>query len=78
MSDHRRAKLRLVFAMTMFGTLGLFIRAIPLPSSVIALVRGAVGAGFLLLLCAMRKTPPLKKQRSSAFPPSTAMRCPLF
>ena len=61
MSDHRRAKLRLVFAMTMFGTLGLFIRAIPLPSSVIALVRGAVGAGFLLLLCAMRKTPPDKR-----------------
>lgn len=56
----QNAKLRLVFAMTMFGTLGLFIRAIPLPSSVIALVRGAVGAAFLLLLCAARKTPPDK------------------
>ncbi len=61
MPDRKRAKLRLVFAMTMFGTLGLFIRAIPLPSSVIALVRGAVGSGFLLLMCALRRTPPDKK-----------------
>ena len=60
MSDRKSAKLRLVFAMTMFGTLGLFIRAIPLPSSVIALVRGAVGAAFLLAVCAARKTPPDK------------------
>lgn len=60
MPNQTAAKLRLVFAMTMFGTLGLFIRAIPLPSSVIALVRGAVGAGFLLLVCKARKTPPDK------------------
>lgn len=60
MSNQRSAKLRLVFAMAMFGTLGLFIRAIPLPSSVIALVRGSVGAAFLLLVCAARKTPPDK------------------
>ena len=61
MSNQRSAKLRLVFAMTMFGTLGLFIRAIPLPSSIIALVRGTVGAAFLLLVCAARKTPPDKR-----------------
>ena len=60
MSNHRSTKLRLVFAMAMFGTLGLFIRAIPLPSSIIALVRGSVGAAFLLLVCAVRKTPPDK------------------
>ena len=50
MSNQRSTKLRLVFAMAMFGTLGLFIRAIPLPSSIIALVRGSVGAAFLLLV----------------------------
>ena len=60
MQNQRSAKLRLIFAMTMFGTLGLFIRAIPLPSSIIALVRGTVGAAFLLLVCAARKTPPDK------------------
>lgn len=61
MKTQRAAKLRLIFAMTMFGTLGLFVRAIPLPSSVIALVRGAVGAVFLLLVCLLRKTPPDKR-----------------
>lgn len=60
MSNQTGAKLRLIFAMTVFGTLGLFIRAIPLPSSVIALVRGAVGALFLLLVCALRRTAPDK------------------
>lgn len=57
MSSSTGAKLRLIFAMTAFGTLGLFIRAIPLPSSMIALVRGSVGAAFLLLWCALRRTP---------------------
>ena len=61
MKTQRAAKLRLIFAMTMFGTLGLFVRAIPLPSSVIALVRGAVGAVFLLLVCLLLKTPPDKR-----------------
>lgn len=60
MSKQTGAKLRLIFAMTVFGTLGLFIRAIPLPSSVIALVRGAVGSLFLLLVCALRRTAPDK------------------
>lgn len=60
MSNQTGAKLRLIFAMTAFGTLGLFIRAIPLPSSVIALVRGAVGSLFLLLVCALRRTAPDK------------------
>ena len=58
MSQQRSAKLRLIFAMAMFGTIGLFVRAIPLPSSVIALVRGAVGAAILLLVCAARKSLP--------------------
>ena len=60
MSNQTGAKLRLIFAMTVFGTLGPFIRAIPLPSSVIALVRGAVGSLFLLLVCALRRTAPDK------------------
>lgn len=52
------AKVRLAAAMTVFGTIGLFVRYIPLPSSVIALVRGAVGATFLLLVGALKKSPP--------------------
>lgn len=45
-----RAKLKLMSAMLTFGTVGIFVRHIPLPSSVIALVRGAVGTLFLLLV----------------------------
>lgn len=46
--------------MALFGTLGLFVRAIPLPSSVIALVRGVLGVLFLLGVLALRHTKPDK------------------
>lgn len=54
-------KLRLIFAMTVFGTIGIFIRYIPLPSAFIALVRGAIGTAFLLLISWVKKTPPDSK-----------------
>ena len=57
MSPVTRAKLDLIFSVAVFGTIGIFVRSIPLPSSVIALVRGAVGAAFLLLLARIRRTP---------------------
>ena len=57
MSPVTRAKLDLIFSVAVFGTIGIFVRSIPLPSSVIALVRGAVGAAFLLLLARIRHTP---------------------
>ena len=44
------AKLKLTVAMLIFGTIGVFVRGIGLPSSMIALVRGGVGALFLLAL----------------------------
>ena len=52
-----RAKLDLIIAVTAFGTIGIFVRYIALPSSIIALVRGAVGAAFLWLLLRWKKTP---------------------
>ena len=55
------AKLRLIFAMAAFGTIGIFVRLIPLPSSVIALVRGALGALFLLAVSYGQKKPPDRK-----------------
>ena len=57
MSPVTRAKLDLIFSVAVFGTIGIFVRSIPLSSSVIALVRGAVGAAFLLLLARIRRTP---------------------
>ena len=48
-----RSLLMLVLSMFIFGTIGIFRRFIPLPSSVIALARGLIGAlaiGLLMLL----------------------------
>ncbi len=44
------ALLRLTASMVIFGTIGVFVRMIPLPSSVIAFFRGLVGMAFLLLV----------------------------
>ena len=52
-----RAKRDLIFSVSVFGTIGIFVRWIGLPSSVIALVRGAVGAAILLLLARFRHVP---------------------
>lgn len=52
-----RAKRDLIFSVSVFGTIGIFVLWIGLPSSVIALVRGAVGAAFLLLLARFRHAP---------------------
>lgn len=40
----------LVLSMLIFGTIGIFRRYIPLPSGIIAMTRGFVGAAFLLLV----------------------------
>ncbi len=47
-------KVKLVVSMVLFGTIGLFVRYINLPSSIIALARGLVGMLFLLAVCLLR------------------------
>ena len=44
MKEERRARLALISSMVVFGTIGVFRRQIPLPSSFLAMTRGAVGA----------------------------------
>lgn len=51
------ARLSIIISMLIFGTIGIFVRHVPLPSSVIALVRGVVGTLFLLMFCRLRKMP---------------------
>lgn len=51
----KNARLSLISSMVIFGTIGLFVRYIPLPSSVIACVRGFIGMLFLLLVMAIRR-----------------------
>lgn len=43
-------KIKNIAAMTIFGSLGIFVRLIPMPSSVISLSRAVIGGIFLLLL----------------------------
>lgn len=54
MNREHEAKFRILAAMAMFGTIGLFVRGISLPSSLIALVRGVVGSLFLLAVLRLR------------------------
>lgn len=53
--QEKQAKLKLILSMSIFGTIGLFVKHIELSSSVIALVRGFVGMLFLLLVLCVRK-----------------------
>jgi len=55
------SKLTFILSMTIFGTIGLFVRLIPLPSSMIALVRASMGALFLLgMILAQKRRPDWK------------------
>lgn len=47
--------LQLVLSMLIFGTIGIFRRSIPLPSSLVAMTRGLAGMLFLLVILRLRK-----------------------
>lgn len=49
------AKINLFTSMFIFGTIGIFVRYIKLPSSVIALSRGLIGTIFLILVTLIRR-----------------------
>ena len=54
-STENTARFKLIASMIIFGTIGIFRSYIPLPSSVIALVRGAIGTLFLLLVITLKR-----------------------
>ena len=62
MNKERRARANIITAMFIYGSIGLFVRYIPLPSSVISMVRGLIGAPFLLLVLLL-----IKKQKPEKF-----------
>lgn len=49
------AKLGMIFSLTVFGTIGLFVRYIDMPSGFISLVRGIIGALFLFGVSVLKK-----------------------
>ena len=53
-----RARLMLIISMVIYGTVGIFRTYIPLPSSVLALARGAIGAVFLVLFTLLTRRRP--------------------
>lgn len=55
MEKEKRCRWMLMASMTVFGTIGLFRRWIPLPSGAIAMARGLIGAAFLLLVLWIKK-----------------------
>ena len=48
-----KVKLSLLSAMTIFGTVGIFVRYIPLPAATVAFFRGVLGLVFMLILLAV-------------------------
>jgi len=55
MGKERNAKASLILAMTIFGTIGIFRKYIPLPSGIVACARGILGVAFLLVFIKIKK-----------------------
>lgn len=54
MDKRSAARIKLLTSMCIWGSIGLFVRGIPLPSSVIANCRGIIGLLFLLLVMGLK------------------------
>lgn len=54
-SNETKSRNMFLTSMCIFGTIGILRRYIPLSSSVVALVRGVIGSGFLLLVILFSK-----------------------
>lgn len=64
-----KAKRNVVLTMILFGSIGLFVRKIPLKSSEIAFYRAAIGSLFLWMMSFLKKrTPDFASARKYAFP----------
>lgn len=50
-----KAKLMLILSMSIFGTIGIFRRYIPLDSATLAMLRGFIGAAMLILIMTLTK-----------------------
>ena len=55
MGKENNAKLSLILAMTIFWTIGIFRKYIPLPSGIVACVRGVLGVAYLLAFIKIKK-----------------------
>ena len=61
-------KVKILISMAVFGTIGIFVRFIPLPSAVIAFCRGVLGCIFLLVfMAATGKRPNLQEIKANGW-----------
>ena len=61
-------KLRILISMAVFGTVGIFVRFIPMASAAIAFCRGVLGCAFLLILMAVTgKKPSLERVKANGW-----------
>lgn len=58
MNRENAARLSVIGSMLIYGTIGVFVRYIPMPSAVIAMARGLIGAPFLLLVLFIKRSRP--------------------
>jgi RarD protein len=58
----RKAKAALIFSMVIFGSVGILVHYIPLPSSVIAFSRALFGGLFLYVITRLRRIPLSREQ----------------
>ena len=54
-NEESKAKIQLIISLAIFGSIGIFVRLLDMPSSLIAFFRAAIGAAFLLLLIVFKK-----------------------
>lgn len=56
MRNRTAALIKLAFSMLIFGSIGLFVRYISLPSSIVAFVRAFIGVLFLLMIILLKRS----------------------
>ncbi len=56
MNGTNSAKLQVILSMLIYGTIGIFVRYIPLPSATVSMLRGMIGAPFLLVLLLVKRS----------------------
>ena len=55
--DLRFERLKFITAVVLYGTIGMILRAVNLPSEVVAMARGCIGSIFIILFMKMRHIP---------------------
>ncbi len=56
MENKNSAKMNVILSMFIYGTIGIFVNYIPLPSATVSMFRGVIGAPFLLIILLLKKS----------------------